>query len=101
MSRFARALARANRVFGEQLSDGEAAYETRDGEVIEGVPYVLDLDFEVLTEDQLAARIKTVLVPVSRVPESRYDDRLVTDERTWTCARTLEDDGQWRRIEVI
>lgn len=100
-SLFARAAARANRVFGDRLKDGNATYQTRDGEVIEGVPYILDFEYEVLTPDQLAKRIKTVLIPVSHVPDSHDGDLLVTESRTWTCALTLEDDGQWRRIEVI
>lgn len=98
---FADLTGRLSEAVVSHLKDGEATYRTRDGEVIEGVPYMLDLNYEVLTPDQLAARIKTALIPVSRVPDSHDGDQLVTESRTWTCALTLEDDGEWRRIEVI
>lgn len=99
-SRFARANARANRVFMERLSDGLCTYQPASGPALLEVPYQLDIGFEVYDTDQVAMRVPTILVPVERVPTSPQGDQIVLPERTYTVQQIIEDDGQWRRLWV-
>jgi hypothetical protein len=99
-SRFARATARANRVFMDRLSDGHATYTPASGPALLEVPYQLDLSHEVYDQDQVAMRVATILLPVERVPESRQGDTVAVPGRTWRVQQVLEDDGQWRRVWV-
>lgn len=99
-SRFARATARANRVFMDRLSDGLATYTPATGTAILNVPYQLDLEYEVYDQDQLARRVRTVLLPVEHVPATAEGDQIVTPPRTWRVETILEDDGYWRRVWV-
>ncbi|MGQ7245462.1 head-tail joining protein [Salinicola sp. V024] len=101
MSRFAKAMARANRVLAENLADGLATYRRDNGETIEGVPYELNLSFEVYKEgDQLPTPVKAVEVPVSLVPTYQRGDEIVIDGKTWEVLSTLTDDGDFRQLEI-
>ncbi|KAA0015497.1 hypothetical protein F0A16_20640 [Salinicola corii] len=101
MSRFARAMTRANRVLAETLSDGLATYRHANGETVEGVPYELDLSFEVYREgDQLPSYVKAIEVPVSLVPKHQRGDEIVIDGKTWEVLSTLTDDGDFRQLEI-
>lgn len=103
MSRFARAMARANRVLAETLSDGLATYRRANGETIEGVPYELDLEFVTYDDPEsgLARLAKTIEIPVEMVPGSGKGDVIVTPSREWAYLKVLADDGEFRRIEVM
>ncbi len=99
-SRFARATARANRVFMDRLTDGTATYTPVSGPALLEVPYQLDLSHEVYDQDQVAMRVATILIPVECVSESRQGDTVALPDRTWRVQQVLEDDGQWRRVWV-
>ena len=64
------------------------------------VPVILDRDFEVYDEDQVAMRVTTISVQVSQVPTSRQSDSIALPGRTWTVQQILEDDGFIRRLWV-
>lgn len=81
------------------LGDGPCNYQGADG-VLAGVSHILDLDFEVMDEDQVAMRVTTVSVRVLDVARSRQGDKVVTPVRTWTVQQILEDDGHIRRLWV-
>ncbi|WP_110636247.1 head-tail joining protein [Salinicola salarius] len=101
MSRFAKAMARANRVLAENLADGLATYRRANGETIAGVPYGLDLSFEVYKEgDQLPKSVKAVEIPVAQVPTYQRGDEIVIDGKTWEVLSQLTDDGDFRQLEV-
>jgi len=82
------------------LSDGACRYVTAGGTVIDNVPYLLDRDFEVQEDDQVALRVTTISVRVSRVSKSGRGDTITAAGRTWNVQQTLEDDGSWRRLYV-
>lgn len=81
------------------LGDGPCSYQGADG-ALPGVSHILDLDFEVMDEDQVAMRVTTVSVRVLDVARSRQGDKVVTPARTWTVQQILEDDGHIRRLWV-
>lgn len=92
---------RLNRAVVDHLCDGLCTYHpAAPGGMVTGIPYQLDLSFEVYDQDQVAMRVATVLVPVDRVAASRQGDRIELPERTWTVQQIIEDDGQWRRLWV-
>lgn len=64
------------------------------------VPVILDRDFEVMDEDQVAMRVITISVQVSDVASSRQGDTVTLGARTWTVQQILEDDGFIRRLWV-
>ncbi|WP_353979396.1 hypothetical protein [Salinicola endophyticus] len=102
MSRFARAMARANRVMATALADGLATYRRANGETIESVSYTLERD--ALVYDDPASgigRITTIVeIPVSAVPDSGQGDVIETPEGRWYYVHIVTDDGDFRRIEV-
>lgn len=61
---------------------------------------ILDRDFEVQDEDQVAMRVVTISVMVADVATSRQGDTIVLPGRTWTVQQILEDDGHTRRLWV-
>ncbi|CAM9358905.1 unnamed protein product [Ectocarpus sp. 12 AP-2014] len=93
-------LGRLNEAVIAHLSDGLCAYTLISGAQLLDVPYQLDLDYEVYDQDQLARRVRSILVPVERVPGSSQGDQIVTLNRTWMVEEILEDDGYWRRLWV-
>lgn len=99
-SRFARATARANRVFMDRLSDGNATYTPTSGPALLAVPYQLDLSFEMYDPEGMARRVTTILLPVALVPHSALGDQVVTPARTYHVEQVIEDDGDWRRVWV-
>ncbi|MGE4534658.1 head-tail joining protein [Halomonas sp.] len=64
------------------------------------VPVILDRDFEVMDEDQVAMRVTTISVQVIDVATSRQGDSIHLGGRTWTVQQILEDDGFIRRLWV-
>lgn len=64
------------------------------------IPVILDRDFEVMDEDQVAMRVTTISVQVSLVATSRQGDSIALPGRTWTVQQILEDDGHIRRLWV-
>lgn len=81
------------------LGDGLCTYQARAG-VIPGATHMLDRDFEVYGEDQVAMRVTTISVRCTEVTKSAQGDRVVTPSRAWTVQQVLEDDGHWRRLWV-
>lgn len=81
------------------LGDGPCTYQG-SGFVAQGAPHILDRDWEVYDENQVAMRVTTVSVWASSVPESRQGDQVITADRTWTVQQILEDDGYMRRLWV-
>lgn len=101
-SRFARANARANRVFMERLSDGLCTFHpNEDGrpDVLD-VPYQFDNAFEVFDEQGLSMHVKTVLLPVDLVGDVDRMANFTINGRVWKFNQLIEDDGYFVRIEV-
>ncbi|MDT8895477.1 hypothetical protein RSO41_12505 [Halomonas sp. I1] len=81
------------------LSDGTCDYQGSVSSA-QGVPHILEHDFEVQDDDQVAMHVTTVSVWVSDVATSRQGDKIITPSRTWTAQQILEDDGHMRRLWV-
>ncbi|MES3674606.1 hypothetical protein QC589_01480 [Halomonas elongata] len=81
------------------LSDGTCDYQGSSSSA-SGVRYMLDHDFEVYDENQVAMHVTTVSVHVNDVATSRQGDQIVTPSRSWTVQQILEDDGHLRRLWV-
>ncbi|WP_110644078.1 hypothetical protein [Salinicola sp. CPA57] len=103
MSRFAKAMARANRVLAENLSDGLATYRRANGETIAGVPYTLELETLVYDDPEsgVGRFANTIEVPVAQVPKSGRGDVVITADRRWEYLNAISDDGDFRRFEVM
>lgn len=100
-SRFARATARANRVFMDRLSDGLCTYHPANGPDVPDVPCQFDSTFEVFDENGMGRRVRNVLLPVAMVGQFDHQRSEVTlNGKRWLCAGMLEDDGAFVRIEV-
>lgn len=93
-------LSRLNEAVITHLSDGLCTYSRATGGSVLGVPYQLDLSYEVYDQDQVAMRVATILVPVEHVETSKQGDTITLTSRTWTVQQNLEDDGAWRRLWV-
>lgn len=100
-SRFARANARANRIYMDRLSDGLCTYHPapNTADVLD-VPYQFDNDFEVIDENGLGRKVKTLLVPVAKVGELDRRAEFTVNGRRWRYGSVVEDDGAFVRIEV-
>lgn len=98
MTRFGRALERLNQVGMARLADSVGDYA--GASTATGIALMIDRDFEVYNEDQVAMRVVTISVLVSDVPTSRQGDTIATTERAWTVQQILEDDGHMRRLWV-
>lgn len=61
---------------------------------------VLERDFEVYDDNQIAMRVITISVLIADVAESRQGDTIATNGRTWTVQQVLTDDGHVRRLWV-
>lgn len=81
------------------LGDGRCDYLGR-GFIAEGIDHILDRDFEVQDENQVARYVTTISVLVSAVAKSRQGDTVATPDRQWKVQEILEDDGRWRRLWV-
>ncbi|XKE45749.1 hypothetical protein LG302_00990 [Halomonas organivorans] len=66
----------------------------------EGIQVVIDRDWEVYDQDQVAMRVTTISVLVTDVPTSKQGDQIVLPSRTWTVQQILEDDAHERRLWV-
>lgn len=92
---------RLNAAVTEHLADGLATYRRANGETVVGVPYELNLSFEVYREgDQLPTSVKAVEIPVALVPTYQRGDEIVIDGKTWEVLSQLTDDGDFRQLEV-
>lgn len=90
---------RLNEAVMSYLGDGIGTYRGSGFTVMEA-RYILDRDFEVYDEDQVAMRVTSLTVEVTAVPSSRQGDSLTTADQTWTVQQILNDDGQLRRLWV-
>lgn len=90
---------RLNEAVMSYLGDGAGTYHGVGFTATEA-RYILDRDFEVYDEDQVAMRVTSLSVEVAVVPSSRQGDSFVTADRTWTVQQILNDDGQLRRLWV-
>jgi hypothetical protein len=101
-SRFARANARANRVFMERLSDGLCTFHPgEDGRPdVPDVPYQFDNSFEVFDESGLSMRVRAMLLPVDLVGDVKRGASVTIADKEWHYSRTIEDDGYFVRFEV-
>lgn len=90
------------RVGARAFSQGGATYQGAHvpGGVARGITAVLDRDYEVLQDDQLARRVTVIAVQVAQIPESARGDTIERDGRMWRVHQTLEDDGHERVLEV-
>lgn len=61
---------------------------------------VIQKDWEVMDDDQVAMRVTTVCIMARDVSKSRQGDQVITPGRTWTVQQILEDDGHVRRLWV-
>jgi len=71
--------------------------------LLTGVDYILDHEFEVFDQDQVAQYVSAISVKVDQVPCSRQGDTITTPTTpgiTWTVQQTLEDDGYLRVLMV-
>ena len=85
------------------FSQGGAVYRGAGvpGGVKAGVRAVLDRNFEVYEEDQLARRTTVMSLLVSEVPRTHDgQDTIERDGRVWHVDATLDDDGYERVVEV-
>lgn len=100
-SRFARASARANRIYMDRLSDGLCTYHPAPGvSDVPDVPYQFDKSFEVIDENGLGRLATTVLVPAETVGDVDRRAEFTINGRRWRYGSTLEDDGAFVRVEV-
>ena len=100
-SRFARATARANRVFMDRLSDGLCTYHPGTGADVPDVPYQFDNEFEVIDENGIGRRVKTLLLPVAMVGDVDRRAEFTVEGKRWRYNGPVEDDGAFVRIEVV
>lgn len=96
---FADHLDRLDEAVMTHLGDGHCDYHGR-GFTAVGIDYILDRDFDVQDENQVARYDTTISVLVSAVATSRQGDTIATPDRQWTVQELLEDDGRWRRLWV-
>ena len=100
-SRFARATARANRVFMVRLTDGLCTYHPANGPDVPDVPYQFDNEFEVIDENGIGRRVKTLLLPVAVVGDVDRRAEFTVEGKRWRYNGPVEDDGAFVRIEVV
>lgn len=81
------------------LHDTRADYQGASATAAD-IRVILDRDWEVHDQDQVAMRVTTVSVRVADVASSQQGDQIITADRTWTVQQTLEDDGHLRRLWV-
>lgn len=99
-SRFARATARANRVFMDRLSDGLCTYHPGTGADVLDVPYQFENEFEVIDENGLGRKVKALLLPVAMVGDLDRRAEFTVSGKRWRYNGIVEDDGAFVRIEV-
>lgn len=80
------------------LADGTCTY--RGATLTEDIAYILEHDFEVYDDDQVAMRVTTVSVWSSEIGKTSMGDTIETPDRTWRVQQILEDDGHVRRLWV-
>jgi|GEM_PF-1762769 hypothetical protein len=84
------------------FSQGGAVY--RGGRVpngvVRGIKAVLDRNYEVYDDDQIARRVTVIAVLVAQVPVSERRDTIERDGQTWQVHQVLDDDGFERVLEV-
>ena len=91
------------RVGQRVMSQGRATYEgarVPNGRA-EGITAVLDRDYELFDEDQVAIRVSVMSIEVQQVPESQQGDVIIRPGERWTVGPTIEDDGHMRVVRVF
>lgn len=111
---------RLNEAVMTHLSDDLADYEHQGAVTASQIRVILDRDYEVYDENQVAMHIATVSVMVQDVPRSQQGDVIIMPADGWLSSRywgnpdfwaevpkqrrrvqqILEDDGHMRRLWV-
>lgn len=101
MAFFDQYASRLNEAAIKHLSDGLCTYHPvpNAADVLD-VPYQFDNDFEVIDENGLGRKVKTLLVPVAKVGEVDRRAEFTVNGRRWRYGSIVEDDGAFVRIEV-
>lgn len=90
------------RVGQRVMSQGRATYEGAHvpGGVVAGITAVLDRDYELIDDDQMAIRVSVMSIEVAQVPTSTEGDVITRQGQRWHVGPTIEDDGHMRVVRV-
>ena len=92
---------RLNEAVVKHLSDGLCTYHPANGPDVPDVPYQFDNEFEVIDENGIGRRVKTLLLPVAMVGDVDRRAEFTVEGKRWRYNGPVEDDGAFVRIEVV
>jgi len=92
---------RLNEAVVKHLSDGLCTYHPANGPDVPDVPYQFDNEFEVIDENGIGRRVKTLLLPVAVVGDVDRRAEFTVEGKRWRYNGPVEDDGAFVRIEVV
>jgi hypothetical protein len=92
---------RLNEAVVKHLTDGLCTYHPATGPDVSDVPYQFDNEFEVIDENGIGRRVKTLLLPVAMVGDVDRRAEFTVEGKRWRYNGPVEDDGAFVRIEVV
>jgi len=92
---------RLNEAVVKHLTDGLCTYHPDNGPDVPDVPYQFDNEFEVIDENGIGRRVKTLLLPVAVVGDVDRRAEFTVEGKRWRYNGPVEDDGAFVRIEVV
>lgn len=92
---------RLNEAVVKHLSDGLCTYHPGTGPDVLDVPYQFENEFEVIDENGIGRRVKTLLLPVAMVGDVDRRAEFTVSGKRWRYNGPVEDDGAFVRIEVV
>jgi hypothetical protein len=101
MAFFDQYASRLNEAVVKHLTDGLCTYHPATGPDVLDVPYQFDNEFEVIDENGIGRRVKTLLLPVAVVGDVDRRAEFTVSGKRWRYNGPVEDDGAFVRIEVV